>query len=261
MVALLFPMLPTLGSYRLFSPPRPTARGSWLLRRLSGVSFHSISDSARVSLTVFPSKTHGARLRCLSWHSSTPFPPPLGSLRQFFSQRPTARGSYLLRRPSGVSFHSISDSARVSQTVFPSKTRGARLRRLSDHSSASISTAARVSQTFFLSKTHGARLRRLSDHSSASISITAWVSKAIFLSKTRGARFLTAPEAFRSLFSLHFRLRSGLSDSFSSQRPTARGSTRGSLLRGHLGFITESIDSKQPQFSQHPADSLRSHKW
>ena len=93
-----------------------------------------------------------------------PFPTPLGSLRHFFSQRPTARGSWLVRRLSGVSFHSISDSARVSQTFF-------------------------------------------------------------------------------------------------SQRPTARGSTRGSLLRGHLGFITESIDSKQPQFSQHPADSLRSHKW
>ena len=149
----------------------------------------------------------------------TPFPPPLGSLRHFFSQRPTARGSWLVRKLSGVSFHSISDSARVSQAIFLSKTRGARFRKLSEFPSPSDSTAARVSLTVFPSKTRGARLRRLSDHSSASISITARVSQAFFLSKTRGARFLAAPKTFRSLFSLHFRLRSGLSDIFSLKDP------------------------------------------
>ena len=131
--------------------------------------------------------------------------------------------------------------------------------------------------------------------SSLSNAADTGVLQTVFASKTRSARFRTAPEAFRSLFSLHFQLRSGLSGNFPlkdprravpsysedlpeslftpfptplgslrqffSQRPAARGSTRGSLLRGHLGFITESIDSKQPQFSQHPADSLRSHKW
>ena len=145
--------------------------------------------------------------------------PTLGSYRLFSPPRPTARGSGLLRRLSGVSFHSISDSARVSLTVFPSKTRGARLRRLSDHSSASISDSARVSQAIFLSKTRGARFRKLSEFPSPSDSTAARVSQAISLSKTRGARFLATPKTFRSLFSLHFQLRSGLSDIFSLKDP------------------------------------------
>ena len=55
--------------------------------------------------------------------------------------------------------------------------------------------------------------------SSLSNATDTWVLQTVFASKTHSARFLTAPEAFRSLFSLHFRLRSGLSDSFSLKDP------------------------------------------
>ena len=55
--------------------------------------------------------------------------------------------------------------------------------------------------------------------SSLSNAADTWVLQTVFASKTHSARFRTAPEAFRSLFSLHFHRRSGLSDIFSLKDP------------------------------------------